>query len=192
MAPPTAAAVILAPHHLSTQNKLAAEPAKPAVSSRFRLVHGPASSVTGARRTPGSSIDAFHIRLMPCGAFSPVVTSAGSRPCETAVALYRMNQATRLASPGLPPAARPAGSAHSRQVSAKEASRYRPTTSQPARLAVRRPGTGAGGADSSGGDWPCSLVTLLTPPKPRGPPGWDEPRTPNAPPGSRPVPPLLP
>ena len=77
-APPIAAAVMLAPHHLSTQNKLAAEPAKPKVSSRFRLAHGPASSVTGASRTPGSSIDAFHIRLMPCGAFSPVVTSAGA------------------------------------------------------------------------------------------------------------------
>ena len=68
--------------------------------------------------TPGSSIDAFHIRLMPCGAFSPVVTSAGSRPCETAVALYRMNQATRLTSPGLPRTIHAPGSAQSRHVSA--------------------------------------------------------------------------
>ena len=117
-APPTVAAVILAPHHLSTQNKLAAEPAKPKVSRRFRLAHGPTSSVTGASRIPGRSIDAFHIRLMPCGAFSPVVTRAGSRPCETAVALYRMNHATRLTSPGLPLTIRAPGSAQSRQVSA--------------------------------------------------------------------------
>src|SRR5215469_4371941 len=99
-----------------------------------------------------------------------------------------MNQANRLVSPGLPATIRPAGSAHSRQVSAKEATRYSPTTSHPAQLAVLRPGAGAGGTDSSGGDWPCSLVTLLTAPKPRGPRGWGEPRTPNAPPGSRPVP----
>ncbi len=110
----------------------------------------------------------FHIKLMPCGAFRPVVTRAGSLPCETAVALSRMNQANRLVSPGLPATIRPAGSAHSRQVRAMEASRYRPTTSQGAQRATRRPGTGAGGADSPGGDWPCSLVTLLTAPKPRG------------------------
>ncbi len=187
-APPRPAATRLAPHRRSTQNKLAAEPAKPAVSRMVRLVCGPASSVTGASRIPGSRTDVFHIRLMPCGAFSPVVTRAGSRPCETAVALYRMNQANRLMSPGLPATIRPAGSAHSRQVSAREASRYSPTTSHPAQLAVRRPGAGAGVADSSGTDWPCSLVTLLTPPKHRGgfggrkrmSVGWDEPRTGNA------------
>ena len=88
-----------------------------------RLACRPASSVTGASRTPGSSADVFHIRLMPCGAFSPVVTSAGSRPCETAVALYRMNQANRLMSPGLPATMRPAGSAHSLQVNPKAPSR---------------------------------------------------------------------
>ncbi len=73
--------------------------------------------------TPGSSSDAFHIKLMPCGAFSPVVTSAGSRPCETAVALYRMNHANRLMSPRLPATIRPEGSAHSLQVSAMAPSR---------------------------------------------------------------------
>jgi hypothetical protein len=135
----------------------------------FRLAYGPASSVTGASMSPGSNTDAFHITLTPCGAFSPVVTSAGSRPCETAVALYRMNQATRLTSPGLPATIRPPGSAQSRQVSTKEASRYSPMTSHPAQLAVRRPGAGAGGADSPGSDCPCSLVTLLTAPKPRAP-----------------------
>src|SRR3984893_9257707 len=92
-APPTAAAVMLAPHHLSTQNKLAADPAKPTTSSRFKLVNGPASSVIGASTTPGSSIDAFHIRLMPCGAFSPVVTSDRRRTCENGGALIRMTHA---------------------------------------------------------------------------------------------------
>src|SRR3984957_11542204 len=122
-APPAAAAVMPAPHHLSTQNRLAADPAKPTVSSRFKLVNGPASKVTGASMTPGSSIDAFHIKLMPCGAFSPVVTSDGSRPCDNAVALFRMNQATRLTSPGLPLTIRAPGSAQSRQVSAYAATR---------------------------------------------------------------------
>ena len=172
-APPMAAAVTLAPQRLSTQNRLAAEPAKPTVSKMVRLASGPASSVTGDSTTPASSIEAFHIMLMPCGAFSPVVTSAGSRPCETAVALYRMNQATRSTSPGLCPAARPAGSAHRRQVSAKEASTYRPTTSHPAQLAARGLGAGSGRADFSGMGWPCSLVTLLTAPKPRASGQWD-------------------
>src|SRR6516165_8849037 len=142
-----------------------------------RLVCGPASKVTGASTIPGSRTDVFHIRLRPCGAFRPVVIRAGSRPCETAVALYRMNQANRLVSPGLPATIRPAGSAHSRQVSTNDASRYSPTTSHPAQLAMRGPGTGAGGADSPDADWPCSLVTLLTPPKPRAPVGCDGPRT---------------
>jgi hypothetical protein len=82
-APPMAAALTLAPHRLSTKNGLAAEPAKLAVTMTVRLVCGPASSVTGASTSPGSSSEVFHIRLMPCGAFSPVVTRAGSRPCET-------------------------------------------------------------------------------------------------------------
>ena len=67
----------------------------------------------------GSSSEVFHIRLMPWGAFRPVVVRAGRWPCESAVAVYRMNQANRLMSPGLPATIRPAGSAHSRQVRAK-------------------------------------------------------------------------
>ena len=70
----------------STQNRLAAEPAKPGVISTVRAVCGPSSSVTGASSTPGSSIEVFHITLMPCGAFMAAVTSAGSLPCATAVA----------------------------------------------------------------------------------------------------------
>ena len=58
-----------------------------------RLTCGPATQVTGARITPGSSSAVFHIRLTPVGAFSAVVTSAGSLPCRTAVAAYCMNQA---------------------------------------------------------------------------------------------------
>ena len=81
-----AAAVRLAPHRRSTRNRLAAEPANPSVSTRVRVTCGPASHVTGASSTPGSSSDVFHIRLMPCGGFSAAVASAGSLPWATAVA----------------------------------------------------------------------------------------------------------
>ena len=118
-----AAAVTLAPQRRRTQKRLAAEPAKPAVSKMVRLVCGPASSVTGVSTMPGSRTDVFHIRLMPCGAFRPVVIRAGSCPCDSAVAVYRMNQENSAMSPGLLATIRPAGSAHSRHVTAKEASR---------------------------------------------------------------------
>ncbi len=65
---------------------LAAEPAKPTVVSTVSAACGPRSSVTGVSSTPGSGSEVFHIRLMPCGAFMAAVTSAGSRPCATAVA----------------------------------------------------------------------------------------------------------
>ena len=58
----------------------------PRVSRIVRLTCGPASSVTGASRIPGSSREVFHIRLMPRGAFIAVVTSAGRCPCATAIA----------------------------------------------------------------------------------------------------------
>ena len=70
----------------STQNRLAAEPAKPAVISTARAVCGPSRSVTGVSRTPGRRTEVFHITLTPCGAFMAAVTSAGSLPCATAVA----------------------------------------------------------------------------------------------------------
>ena len=89
---------MLAPQRRSTQNRSAADPAKPSVSTMVRLVCGPASSVTGVSSTPGSSRTVFHIRLTPCGAFIAVVTSAGRLPCATAVAAYRMNQANRSTS----------------------------------------------------------------------------------------------
>ena len=56
------------------------------VSVIVRLTCGPASSVTGVSSIPGSRKDVFHITLMPRGAFSAVVTSAGRCPCATAVA----------------------------------------------------------------------------------------------------------
>jgi len=65
---------------------LAAEPAKPSVSTTVRLVCGPASSVTGVSSIPGSRNGVFHIRFTPVGAFSVVVTSAGKCPCATAAA----------------------------------------------------------------------------------------------------------
>jgi hypothetical protein len=77
---------------------------------------GPASSVTGASSTPGTSSEVFHIRLTPCGWFSDVVISAGSLPWLTAVAAYRMYQANRSASCGSPTWTRPAGSIHNRKV----------------------------------------------------------------------------
>ena len=70
----------------STRNRLAAEPANPTVIRTVSEVCGPSSSVTGVSRTPGSSSEVFHMRLMPCGAFMAVVTRAGSLPCATAVA----------------------------------------------------------------------------------------------------------
>jgi len=77
---------MLAPHRRSTQNRLAAEPAMLSVSTIVRLTCGPASSVTGASRIPGSRTDVCHIMLTPCGAFKAVVTRAGRCPCATAVA----------------------------------------------------------------------------------------------------------
>ncbi len=71
---------MLAPQRRSTQNRLAADPAKPSVRPTVRLTCGPASSVTGVSTIPGSSNDVFHIRLTPCGGFKAVVTSAGSLP----------------------------------------------------------------------------------------------------------------
>ena len=70
----------------STRNRLAADPAKPAVISTVSEVCGPNSRVTGVSSTPGSRMEVFHMRLMPCGAFMAAVTSAGSLPCATAVA----------------------------------------------------------------------------------------------------------
>ena len=67
----------LAPHRRSTQNRLAAEPAKPSVSTTVRLTWGPASSVTGVSTIPGSRKDVCHIRLTPWGAPIAVVTKAG-------------------------------------------------------------------------------------------------------------------
>ncbi len=64
----------------------AADPAKPSVSSVVRVACGPMSRVRGAKTTPGSRNEVFHIRLMPCGAFTAVVTRSGSRPCAIAVA----------------------------------------------------------------------------------------------------------
>ena len=61
-------------------------PAKPIVISTVRLSWGPASSVSGASSTPGSSMNVFHMTLMPCGAFSVVVTRGGSLKCAMAVA----------------------------------------------------------------------------------------------------------
>src|SRR5580700_5941130 len=92
-APPSAAGQVLTDQRRSTQNMVAAEPAKPSVSSTVRLTCGPASKVTGVSSTPGSSSEVFHIMLMPAGAFIAVVTRAGSLPCAIAVASYRMNQA---------------------------------------------------------------------------------------------------
>ncbi len=89
----------------------------------MRLTCGPASTVTGASRMPGSRIVVFHIMLMPTGAFIAVVTSAGSLPCATAVAAYRMNQANCAWSAGLPATVALAGCAHSCQVSASAAAR---------------------------------------------------------------------
>ena len=114
---------MLTSHRRSTRNRLAAEPAKPSVVSTVSEVCGPASSVTGASSTPGSSIEVFHITLMPCGAFIAAVTSAGSLPCVSAVASYRMNHAKKSASFGFPATVCDAGSAHSRQVTATAASR---------------------------------------------------------------------
>ena len=82
----------------STQNMTAADPAKPAVVKTVRLTCGPNRPVTGASRTAGSSSGVFHIKLTPCGAFIPAVIRAGSRPCRTAIAAYRMNQTYRSAS----------------------------------------------------------------------------------------------
>ena len=65
---------------------VAAEPANPSVSRTVRVACGPMASVSGANTTPGSRKDVFHIRLMPCGAFSAVVTRSGSRPWLIAVA----------------------------------------------------------------------------------------------------------
>ena len=118
---------MLTPQRRSTKNMLAAEPAKPSVTKTVRVVTGPASSVTGVSRTPGSSIEVFHIRLTPCGAFTAVVVSAGSPPCATAAAAYRMHQARKYTSVLTPwPPARvgavTAGLAHSRHVSATAAS----------------------------------------------------------------------
>jgi len=85
-APASAAASKRTRQRRSTRNIAAADPAKPAVVSKVRLTCGPNSSVTGASTTPGKSIELFHIKLMPTGAFSAVVTRAGSSPCEIAVA----------------------------------------------------------------------------------------------------------
>ena len=86
IAPPRAAAGRLAPQRRRTQNMAAADPAKPSVSSVVRVACGPMSRVSGAKTTPGSRNEVFHIRLMPCGAFTAVVTRSGSRPCAIAVA----------------------------------------------------------------------------------------------------------
>ncbi len=84
---------MLASHRRSTANIASAEPAKPSVSSTVMLACGPASRVSGASSTPGSSIGVFHMRLTPCGAFMPAVLSAGRRRWATAVASYLKNQA---------------------------------------------------------------------------------------------------
>ena len=63
-----------------------ADPAKPAVMSTVRLVCGPASSVTGASSSPGSSRGVFHMRFTPRGAFIAVVTRSGSLACAIAAA----------------------------------------------------------------------------------------------------------
>ena len=73
-------------------------------------------------------MELFHIRLMPLGALSAVVVSAGSCPCAIAVAAYRRYQANRSASPVLPLTILDAGSPHSRQVTTIAPTRYRPST----------------------------------------------------------------
>ena len=100
-----------------------AAPAKPTVISTVRLTCGPASSVTGASSTPGSSIGVFHIRLMPCGAFMPAVLRAGSRRCAIADASYRKNHANWSLSYGLAATTRDAGSRHSHMVTTSAATR---------------------------------------------------------------------
>ncbi len=62
------------------------------------LTVGPKASVTGARTTPGSSSEVFHIMLMPRGQFSAPLTRAGRWPCETAMAEYLRYQAMRTTS----------------------------------------------------------------------------------------------
>jgi len=109
---------VLAPQWRAVANMLTADPANPSVMSTVRLACGPASSVSGASSTPGSGMAVFHMRLIPCGAFIPVVTSAGSLRWATAVASYRKNQANWSASKGLPATIRDAGSPHSNMVSA--------------------------------------------------------------------------
>ena len=109
---------MLAPHRRAVANMLSADPANPSVMSTVRLACGPASSVSGARRTPGSGMAVFHMRLIPCGAFIAVVISAGSLRWATAEASYRKNQANWSASYGLPATIRDAGSRHSHMVSA--------------------------------------------------------------------------
>ncbi len=81
-----------APQRRSTANMASADPAKPAVISTVRLACGPASRVTGASRTPGSSMKVFHMTLMPCGAFIASVVRAGRWKCATAAASYRKYQ----------------------------------------------------------------------------------------------------
>ena len=70
-----------------------ADPANPIVITMVKLVCGPASSVTGASTAPGSSMNVFHMTFTPCGAFMPVVISAGRCRWAIAVASYRKNQA---------------------------------------------------------------------------------------------------
>src|SRR5580693_1552681 len=140
-APPSAAGQVLTDQRRSTQNMVAAEPAKPSVSSTVRLTCGPASKVTGVSSTPGSSSEVFHIRLTPRGAFIAVVTRCGRLPCATDSALYRMNQANRSMSVGSPTCILDAGLTHSRQVTANAPARYRASTSQ---LAHRLPLCGRG------------------------------------------------
>ncbi len=77
---------MVSPHRRSTQNRMAAEPARLSVSTSVRLICGPASSVTGLSSIPGSKNDVFHIMLTPRGAPRAVVTRAGSLPCATAAA----------------------------------------------------------------------------------------------------------
>ena len=100
-----------------------ADPAKPAVRNTVIALCGPKSNVTGASSTPGSIMNVFHIAFTPCGAFIAVVTSAGSRPCTTAVASYLKNQVNWSVSLGLPATIRDAGSRHSQSVTASAASR---------------------------------------------------------------------
>ena len=113
----------LTSHRRSTKNRENALPAKPTVISTVRLVCGPASSVSGASSTPGSSMNVFHITFTPCGAFSAVVTSAGSRKCATEVAAYRKNQANWSASLGFPATVPVGGCRHSQSIKARAASR---------------------------------------------------------------------